>query len=443
MTSSRSGHRRRCALALLLLTAAIRANAGETGLRVASDFEGGSARVLSIDAAAQTLRITPAGDPARGMPSWWFLRVDGADVAKPLTLEVVARDVAMPMDDGGSKPLTPGWTLPKRAAVSTDGVAWSQTPPAEQRGDRAVYRLTVTAPTVWLAWGPPFTATDAAAYAERTAREHPAAQAFTLAESREGRPVPALRIAEGDRPLAQRPALWVLARQHAWECGGTWVGLGMADWLLGEDPSAVALRRAAEIFLVPVMDVDHVATGDGGKNARPQDHNRDWSETPHWPEVAAAQKRMLEASKEGRLELLLDLHNPSPGATLQTFYAQSPPYISEEATAAQQRFLDIAHELFGEIKMNDGNPSRPALLPVWERISTPWVLRHGHARTVAVTVETPWNTPEGTPDGYRAVGRKVGLAVARYIGGAGASTPASDPPPMPYAHLHGPLVHGH
>ena len=400
----------------LVLATAARVGADESTLRAMADFESGSARVLATDSATQTVRITPAGDAARGMPSWWYVRIDGIDVGKPLTLEVVARDATTPNDDGVQRPLNPNWTLPTRAAVSMDGVTWTQTAPVERNGNVGAYRVATSSPTLSLAWGPPFTGTQAVEYVERTGREHPrTAQAFTLATSREGRSVSGLRIAEGERPTATRPAVWVIARQHAWECGGTWVGLGLSDWLLGSDESAVALRRAAEIFVVPVMDVDHVATGDGGKNALPQDHNRDWSEAPHWPEVAAAQKRILEVTKEKRLAVFLDLHNPSPGATVQTFYVQKPPYVSEASAAAQQRFLDGARSLFGEIRLNDGNPSVPAHLHIWERISTPWVLCRGHASTVSLTVETPWNIPEGTPEGYREVGRKLGLALARFL----------------------------
>lgn len=400
---------------MLLAAAAARAN--EAALRVTSDFESGSGRVLTTDTATQTIRITPAGDPARGMPTWWHVRVEGIDASKPLTLEVVARDFNTPTGDAVPKPLNHGWTLPTRAAVSTDGVTWTQTAPVERHGNTATYRVPTSSPTLWLAWGPPFTGTQAAEYVHWAAREHPsAAQAFTLAESREGRPVAGLRIAEGNRPAGERPAVWVIARQHAWECGGSWVGIGLSDWLLSADESAVALRREAEVLFVPVMDVDHVATGDGGKHAWPQDHNRDWSETPHWPEVAAAQKRILEVAKEGRLAIFLDLHNPSPGATVQAFYVHTPPYVGEKAAAAQQRFLDGARPLFGEIRLLDGNPSVPAHLPIWERISTPWALCRGHASTVSLTVETPWNTPGGTPDGYREVGRKLGLAVAQYLG---------------------------
>jgi hypothetical protein len=57
-------------------------------IRVATDFEGGSARVLAIDQAARAVRICPAGEPARGWPCWWYL-TSMAAAGDKLTLEVV------------------------------------------------------------------------------------------------------------------------------------------------------------------------------------------------------------------------------------------------------------------------------------------------------------------------------------------------------------------
>ena len=55
---------------------------------ISTNFENASVRVLALNAATQTVRITPAGDAARGWPNWWYLRVDNVDTGKPVTLEV-------------------------------------------------------------------------------------------------------------------------------------------------------------------------------------------------------------------------------------------------------------------------------------------------------------------------------------------------------------------
>src|SRR3954462_4723507 len=93
----------------VILFTAIRLHAA---LTVSTDFESGSAKVLSLDETTQTIRITPAGDPDRGMPNWWFLRVDGLDSSKPLTLEIAARKVSLPSDSsagGNPSPLNAAW----------------------------------------------------------------------------------------------------------------------------------------------------------------------------------------------------------------------------------------------------------------------------------------------------------------------------------------------
>lgn len=82
---------------------------------------------------------------------------------------------------------------------------------------------------------------------------------------------------------------------------------------MSDHPDAAWLRQHAEIFVVPIMDVDNTATGNGGKNALPQDHNRDWSSQPHWNEIIAAKRRVSDLIAEGRMDVFLDLHNPAPG----------------------------------------------------------------------------------------------------------------------------------
>ena len=74
--------------------------------------------------------------------------------------------------------------------------------------------------------------------------------------------------------------------------GNTGIALAMVAAMKGYrmvlimPDNMTAERRAAmraygaEIVLVPIMDIDNAATGNGGKDALPQDHNRDWSDQP-------------------------------------------------------------------------------------------------------------------------------------------------------------------
>jgi hypothetical protein len=59
-------------------------------LTVHTNFEGGSARIEKLDQATRTISISPGGDPARGWPCWWFIRVEGAAVGETLTIDLGA-----------------------------------------------------------------------------------------------------------------------------------------------------------------------------------------------------------------------------------------------------------------------------------------------------------------------------------------------------------------
>jgi hypothetical protein len=103
-------------------------------LTVSTDFEGASAKVLALDQPTKTVRIMPGGDPVRGWPCWWYLRVDGLAKGEKLTLEVVPSDAILvgPSKNRG-KALSAGWSQPQRASVSTDGKHWRHTDQGEMR----------------------------------------------------------------------------------------------------------------------------------------------------------------------------------------------------------------------------------------------------------------------------------------------------------------------
>ena len=406
----------RCVLLLALLLAGSRGFA----LIVEADFEGASVNVLSVDGETQSIRFTPGGDAKRGWPCWWHFRVTGLKAGKPLTLELRGSDAILPQANGKptDKPLDVSWAMPTRAAYSSDGQTWMTTEPGRRAEAVMVYEINANAESVIVAWGPPYSPGKAVEMVAVAAATAAWAEERELCKSRERRSVPMLHISEGDRTTAQRFGIWVEARQHAWESGGSWVCQGFMDWIMGDEAEAQWLRQNAEIFIVPVMDIDNAATGNGGKEGLPHDHNRDWSEAPHWNEVAAAQRVIAELAKEGRLDVFLDLHNPGPSDKLAYFYA--PP---EDARHGQQAkhsaaFTELA---VGEIKklipiMSKPKISGPGYHPLWKQISCTWVAEHGCDQTVALCLETPWNTEHSTSDGYKAVGGALGKAVQKYLG---------------------------
>ena len=400
-------------LAIVILSRSLRAE-----ITVSTDFEGGSAKVVAIDQRAKTVRLTPGGDPSRGWPCWWYVRIGGLSKGDKLTLEVAPVDAPLvgPGKNRG-KPLAAAWCQPERAAVSDDGHQWRHTEPGEPRDGLMSYSVTCRGESVWLAWGPPFTPADSAHLVESLAKECRGAGAFELCRSNGGRPCPALRMKSGQRPDTDRPAVWIQARQHAWESGSSWVCRGAAEWLASGDSRAVALRERAEIVIVPIMDIDSTATGNGGKESLPQDHNRDWTDHPHHAEVAAAQKELKKLADQKRLALFIDLHNPGPGDKQPFFYCCPEDSLSEQGREHLERFLTLCRgEMQGPLALA-GMPrtSGATYDPLWKQMSKNWVAAHAPPHTVAVTLETAWNTQHSTSEGYRRLGEQLGQAIEKFL----------------------------
>lgn len=402
------------ALMLFFITCASPALAD---LRVSTGFEGGSATVDSIDEGKREIHIRPGGDPARGWPCWWFVRIDGIGKGEAATL--VLRGSERPARNNGQdtgKPLSPGWAMPAAAAISEDGVTWRHTELGKRATDHIAYPLVGGDGPLWVAWGPPFTSRETDSLIAAAEKRSPQlVGGFELAKTREGRPVRGLRIVSGAGE--RKPVVWIQARQHAWESGSSWVARGFVDWVLGEEGEAVRLRESAEIRVIPIMDVDRVATGDGGKESDPRDHNRDWTDSPHYPEVEATQKKLLAFASENRLAVFLDLHNPSANDRRPFFFVGPPELLADAARANRERFLAFAAmRLDGPLALEPTpRVTGPGYHPLWRQISGQWVNDHGNPITMAACLETSWNTPHSTADGYHSVGAKLGRALSDFL----------------------------
>ncbi|QDU50387.1 M14-type cytosolic carboxypeptidase [Gimesia panareensis] len=396
-------------LFMVLLASSVRA--GE--LAVSTDFPGGSAEVVEIDQRERSITVRPAGDPQFGWSCWWYFKVTGVQPGETLTVTVDASQ----LKQASGKKLSASWALPERAAFRADGTNWLQTSPGTRDGDRCRWTQQVDAGQAWFAWGPAFVPSDAQALVDQLSREHEDVTAFELCKTRAGRSVPALVVSQTDANAGDRMVIWVQARQHAWESGGSWVGRGFIEWALSDDPLAVALREKADIYYVPIMDIDNVATGNGGKNQVPHDHNRDWSETPRWNAVQAAMKSLKQFDEQNRLVMFVDLHNPGANSKQPFFYIAPPELNTKRRKALQDAFIAVCREEMREpLKLDRSTPSTgPKYDKRWKEISSNWVRSATREHVVGITLETCWNTPHSNPRGYMTVGRQLGRGIARYL----------------------------
>ncbi|WP_339727846.1 M14-type cytosolic carboxypeptidase [uncultured Gimesia sp.] len=409
-------------LSLSVIVAAQTAWAGE--LAVSSAFEGGAAEVLEIDQAKRSIKIRPAGDSQFGWPCWWYFQVTGVQPGEELIVIVDASH----MQQANGQKLSSNWALPDRATFSTDQKNWLQTPAGLKRDGTCQWTMKVDAEQAWFAWGPPFVPADAKQLVDRLSREHSDVTSFELCKTRAGRVVPALVVSQGESETDSRMVIWVQARQHAWESGGSWVGRGFIEWAVSDDPQALALRKKADIYFVPIMDVDNVATGNGGKNQVPHDHNRDWSEAPRWNSVKTAMRSIKEFDRQNRLVLFVDLHNPGSNSKRPFFYVTPPALVTKKGKQLQDAFIAACrHEMKTPLELDQSTPSTgPGYDKRWKEISSNWVRSATREHVVGITLETCWNTRHSHPAGYMTVGRQLGLGIARYLKTDPRSSPALD-----------------
>ena len=298
-----------------------------------------------------------------------------------------------------------------------DGVNWDHTERGVRQGNQMVYRINSASPTVWLAWGPPFTLDDANKLIQSACKLSPYAKSFELAHSTNGRSVPALRISEPGPPGGKRFSVWVQARTHAWESGASWVSRGFVEWLVSNDPAAEELRQKADIVVIPIMDVDSVENGEGGKDQVPHDHDQDWGDSPHWPEVRAAMAQLSSLIGADHLDVFLDLHNSGPGDHTISTYIPAKPLLSPVRIDNENTFMTIMREqLTGPIPFTghigpDGDTYDPAV----DKTCDSWVAHLSKPEVVSLTFEIPWNTPGSTQSGYLKVGEQMGRCINGYI----------------------------
>ncbi|MGZ0170210.1 MAG: M14-type cytosolic carboxypeptidase [Planctomycetales bacterium] len=384
-------------------------------ISVTTDFPGGSADVKSIDRKSGVIHITPKTRSERGWPCWWYLKVEGAKTGQFITLKLTASEG----EYKSGRVLNAAWSQPDRAAVSVDNMTWTQTPNCQKEDGAAKYRIEAPAGSFWLAWGPPFLPTHADEVLKSLKSRLPGATLFELAKTRGGRSVQGIRIGDASEKDAARYGVWIQARQHAWEAGSSWVGQGFVEWLATDDPAAARLRRSATVYYVPIMDVDNVAMGAGGKDAVPRDHNRDWDDKPHYPEVAAAQKRILKLNADGRFDVFIDLHNPGGSERRPYFFGpinlDKLPPIQQQNHARWQAFC--ASAISGPLPLEPRYKFATYVRTDEERnrMSANWVRNHTAGHVLSTTLETVWNTPHSTQQGYMKVGAQLGMALSRYL----------------------------
>ncbi|MBQ8334221.1 MAG: hypothetical protein IJX93_10670 [Clostridia bacterium] len=286
------------------------------------------------------------------------------------------------------------------AAVSHDRKNWHWSESGS--GDRFTYTFAEDETQVYFAYDMIYTPDQFTEFCEN----HGLVQEV-FCKSVKGRDLPACRIGTGSR--------WILltARHHACESTGSYVLEGVMESLL------TCLPEGYSVLAVPFVDYDGTVDGDQGKNRRPHDHNRDYTDAPIYEVI----RKLIAFEKENNLVFTFDFHSP-------WFMGQNNDYVFfSRSTEAMEERTDAFGELLkretagNELRYTgewDVGPNER-----WNDETSPNSKNYFAKRPgmfLTVTTETPYFGVTGgkvSQDSMRELGRAFGRAVAAYVQGSG------------------------
>ncbi len=307
---------------------------------VSASFEGGSiGRVEQV--APNHLRCAVEGqadqDNRNRQANWYYFRLDGLPDGE------FRIDLTDLVGEYNYRPGSHSVTRNSRPVYSYDRRTWTHFTDAETRWDEKEIRLTVRfrpqRPTMWIAHTQPYVNADLERLLET---RHPLLRRESVGKTARGRDLTLLTITDPEAPAAGKRVVWLMARQHAWETGTSWVADGAVRYLLSDDARAVRLRRSTIFKIFPLFDPDGVAEGAVRFNVNGYDNNRNWdtADPRHMPEIAAARKVMIEWVDAGHpIDVFLALHN-----------TESADYVTGPVAAGGPAIAAVAHDLVKRLR---------------------------------------------------------------------------------------------
>ncbi|MBT3379808.1 MAG: hypothetical protein HN742_37935 [Lentisphaerae bacterium] len=173
-------------------------------------------------------------------------------------------------------------------------------------------------------------------------RPHPSVRIYDVGATVDGRPLEMVELGNTEAPNR----IFLRARAHPWETGGSWLLDGLMTLLTDDTPTSRAILETTCFCLMPMSNKDGVHRGMTRFNVKGIDLNRGWGvDTPHDPELvpenACLQNWFSEQRRAGRLpQMAICVHNDDNGRI-----HPSHPSIDPAGYAARlERFEGLLRE---------------------------------------------------------------------------------------------------
>jgi murein tripeptide amidase MpaA len=308
-------------------------------ITITAAFDGGSVGKVEQVAPAH-LRCAVKGQSDQNnrnrQANWYYFLLEG------LPREQVRIDLVDLVGEYNFRPGALSVTRNSRPVYSYDGERWTHFTDAQVEWDSAEPRLTLRftpeRAAMWIAHVPPYTNRHLTRLLDDFSRS-PHLRRKVIGRGVNGREIPLLTVTDSSVPPAKKKTIWLMARQHAWEAGTSWIAEGALRFLLSDSPESEKLRRTVIWKILPMMDPDGVASGAVRFNENGYDVNRNWDAVDErlMPEIAAARRAIFSWLDSGRrIDLFLALHNTESSDFIEGPLAQG----GEPVRALASRFAE-------------------------------------------------------------------------------------------------------
>ena len=280
------------------------------------DFEGGSfGRLEQVSSNHFRCHVEGQADE-RGrnrQATWYFFRMDGW---RGLELKLSLTNL---VGEYNNRPGAVSMNADTVPVFSHDGEKWQhfRAMDWDPLAKEATVPVRFERESLWVAHVPPYTVSRLQGLLSELKRSA-SVRLETIGRTMENRELPLVTVTDFEERETDKKTVWLIARQHAWEAGTSFVMEGALRFIASDEPAARDLRQRVMFKFVPMMAHDGVVHGKVRFNMSGYDLNRHWNNQgwrsedfeEHMPEIAFVKKAIFAWLDTGkRIDLMVNLHN--------------------------------------------------------------------------------------------------------------------------------------